>query len=118
MTASQTPKFLLLRFEEVGMQWLRSGQEMSISHTHSLLKNKSYKLWSLAISHTKTMYFQEAPMGTFGGIFIGTNNVNIFNKCLSNKNQDRLENEGGACIMYTHFADGFCKNRKFKFQVF
>ena len=40
------------------------------------------------------------------------NNANIFNKCLSNKNQDRLENEGGACIMYTHFADGFCKNRK------
>jgi hypothetical protein len=40
------------------------------------------------------------------------NNVDMFNKCISNKNQDRLEIEGGACIMYTHFADGFCKNGK------
>jgi len=49
------------------------------------------------------------------------NNVEIFNKCLSNKNQDRLEEEGGACIMYTHFADGFCQNgklsEKFKIQM-
>jgi len=48
-------------------------------------------------------------------------NVNVFNKCLSNKNQDQLEEEGGACIMYTHFADGFCKNGKlseqFKIQM-
>jgi hypothetical protein len=33
-----------------------------------------------------------------------------FNKCLSEKNQDRLEEEGGACIMYTHFAFGFHDN--------
>tara|TARA_Y100000590_G_scaffold225618_1_gene255037 strand:- start:7686 stop:8618 length:933 start_codon:yes stop_codon:yes gene_type:complete len=38
------------------------------------------------------------------------NNVKSFNQCISDKNQDRLEQEGGACIMYTHFADGFCKN--------
>ena len=48
-------------------------------------------------------------------------NAKIFNKCLSNKNQDRLEEEGGACIMYTHFADGFCQNGKlseqFKIQM-
>ena len=45
----------------------------------------------------------------------------MFNKCISNKNQDRLEQEGGACIMYTHFADGFCENgklsEKFKEQM-
>jgi len=40
------------------------------------------------------------------------NNVKIFNKCISDENQDRLEKEGGACIMYTHFADGFCQNGK------
>ena len=40
------------------------------------------------------------------------NNVETFNKCISDKNQDRLEDEGGACIMYTHFADGFSKNGK------
>ena len=48
-------------------------------------------------------------------------NVNVFNKCLSNENQDRLEEEGGACIMYTHFADGFYQNGKlseqFKIQM-
>lgn len=33
--------------------------------------------------------------------------VNAYNACLSEPNQDRLEAEGGACIMYTHFAAGF-----------
>ncbi len=35
-----------------------------------------------------------------------------FNECLSEKNQDRLEEEGGACIMYTHFAKGFVVDGK------
>ena len=47
--------------------------------------------------------------------------VKAFNKSLSYENQDRLEEEGGACIMYTHFADGFCQNGKiseqFKIQM-
>ncbi|HVP06219.1 MAG TPA: hypothetical protein VMS71_00145 [Candidatus Acidoferrum sp.] len=30
-----------------------------------------------------------------------------FLTCLSESNQDRLESEGGACIMYTHLASGF-----------
>jgi hypothetical protein len=33
--------------------------------------------------------------------------VVALNRCLSEANQDRLEVEGGACIMYTHFASGF-----------
>jgi hypothetical protein len=33
--------------------------------------------------------------------------VDRFNRCLSENNMDRLEAEGGACIMYTHFAKGF-----------
>jgi hypothetical protein len=37
-------------------------------------------------------------------------NVKIFNDCISEENQDRLEEEGGACIMYTHFAYGFYEN--------
>ena len=40
------------------------------------------------------------------------NNAETFIKCISDKNQDRLEKEGGACIMYTHFADGFSQNGK------
>jgi len=30
-----------------------------------------------------------------------------FNQTLAEANQDRLEAEGGACLMYTHFAKGF-----------
>jgi len=36
--------------------------------------------------------------------------VKLFNKCISEKNQDLLESEGGACIMYTHLASGFYRN--------
>ena len=35
-----------------------------------------------------------------------------FNRCLREENQDRLEEEEGACIMYTHFACGFAENGK------
>jgi hypothetical protein len=38
--------------------------------------------------------------------------VNSFNKTISEKNQDKLEMEGGACIMYTHLASGFYKDGK------
>jgi len=32
-----------------------------------------------------------------------------FLRCIREDNQDRLEAEGGACIMYTHFADDFVR---------
>ena len=38
-------------------------------------------------------------------------NVESFVRCVSERNQDRLEAEGGACIMYTHFAFGFSQDR-------
>lgn len=45
-------------------------------------------------------------------------NVAAFNSCLSEPEQDRLEAEAGACIMYTHFASGFWSqgelNRRFR----
>ena len=41
-----------------------------------------------------------------------------FNQRVSEENQDRLEAEGGACIMYTHFGLGFYEegklNRRFR----
>ena len=37
-------------------------------------------------------------------------NVRDFNQCITEQNQDRLEEEGGVCIMYTHFANGFYQN--------
>lgn len=33
--------------------------------------------------------------------------VEAFTRCISEAAQDRLEEAGGACIMYTHFASGF-----------
>jgi hypothetical protein len=46
------------------------------------------------------------------------NHVSRYNECLSEAAQDRLEEEGGACIVYTHFACGFYENgaldRRFK----
>jgi len=36
--------------------------------------------------------------------------IDSFNAMISEDNQDRLANEGGACIMYTHFASGFMEN--------
>jgi len=37
-------------------------------------------------------------------------NAVTFARALSNENQDRLEAEGGACIIYTHFAYQFWEN--------
>lgn len=37
-------------------------------------------------------------------------NCKEFNNLLSLKNQKKLEDEGGVCIVYTHFAFGFVKN--------
>jgi hypothetical protein len=36
--------------------------------------------------------------------------VDSFARMIRESNQDRLEREGGACIMYTHFAAGFSTN--------
>jgi len=37
-------------------------------------------------------------------------NVKSFTRTISEENQDRLEAEHGACIMYAHFGHGFVKN--------
>jgi hypothetical protein len=37
-------------------------------------------------------------------------NCGRYVEALSEANQERLEAEGGACIMYVHFAHGFCEN--------
>lgn len=47
--------------------------------------------------------------------------VETFNSCIAEKNQDRLEEGNGACIMYTHFGKDFYKNgnvnSQFKFLM-
>ncbi|MCD4727882.1 MAG: hypothetical protein K8R46_09485 [Pirellulales bacterium] len=37
--------------------------------------------------------------------------IDAFNRCLDEPKQDRLEEDGGACIMYTHYAKGFRESR-------
>jgi hypothetical protein len=39
-------------------------------------------------------------------------NVKSYLRMLSAPNQDRLEEEGGACILYTHFGHGFVEDGK------
>ena len=39
-------------------------------------------------------------------------NLESFVETVSEPNQDRLEQDGGACIMYAHFGHGFVKNGK------
>jgi hypothetical protein len=36
--------------------------------------------------------------------------IESFNKCLAEPNQNRLEEEGGACIMYAHLAKGYYRD--------
>jgi hypothetical protein len=38
--------------------------------------------------------------------------IDTYLQALSDENQDRLEEQGGACIMYTHFAAGFQSDGK------
>ena len=48
------------------------------------------------------------------GWFASTEGANrhSFVDAIAESNQDRLEEEGGACIMYTHFAHSFCEHGK------
>jgi hypothetical protein len=38
--------------------------------------------------------------------------IHSFNETMREENQDRLEAEGGACIMYTHIACGFQEGKE------
>lgn len=42
--------------------------------------------------------------------------VRTFNNMLSEANQDQLEREGGACIMYTHFSNGFTESGRINYR--
>jgi hypothetical protein len=54
------------------------------------------------------------PLRPFVNAWYGSaegSNVVRFVATLSEANQDRLEEEGGACIMYTHFGHGYVEKR-------
>ena len=47
------------------------------------------------------------------------NRIERYLKCISEAAQDRLEEQGGACIMYTHFSCGFVNDARLdpRFQL-
>jgi len=55
------------------------------------------------------------PLRPFVGSWYASaegSNVARFTATLADANQDRLEEQGGACVMYTHFGHGFVENGK------
>ena len=72
------------------------------------LRNFTY--WNpdtLAVCPLMPYHDPERPF--VNGWFAASEGADVvaFNRCVSEANQDRLEANGGACIMYTHFAAGF-----------
>jgi hypothetical protein len=63
-------------------------------------------------------YDPDRPLVNYWFASSNGRDVQTFNRCLAEKNQDRLEEEGGLCIMYAHFAYGFadggCVNPTFQ----
>lgn len=55
-------------------------------------------------------YDPERPYVNFWFASSDAPDVDAFARLLSEENQDRLEAEGGACVIYTHLADGFFRN--------
>ena len=62
------------------------------------------------INPTLPYYDSSKPFVNFWFSSTDGATVQSFCKMLCEANQDRLEVEGGVCIMYTHFAAGFCRN--------
>ena len=64
---------------------------------------------------------QDRPLVNYWFASSEGSNVNSFNDRIKEENQDRLEEEGGVCIMYTHFGNGFYENgnvnSRFKFLI-
>lgn len=60
------------------------------------------------------MPYHDAARPLVNSWFASSNGRDIatFNRCLAEANQDRLEEEGGICIMYAHFAYGFSNDAR------
>ncbi len=66
----------------------------------------------LKINPTLPYKDPKRPFGNYWFSSCDGGTYDSFNTLLSSKNQDRLENESGICIVYTHFGNDFCQNGK------
>jgi hypothetical protein len=62
------------------------------------------------INPTMPYHDQSRPFVNYWFSSCTGGNATSFCKTLCESSQDRLEAEGGVCIMYTHFANGFVKD--------
>jgi len=66
----------------------------------------------LKINPTTPYYDPRKPYVNFWFSSCEANDVDQFCRLLVPANQQRLEDEGGLCILYTHFANGFVRENK------
>lgn len=66
----------------------------------------------LKINPTLPYHDPKKPMVPFWFSSSDGADVEKFNRLLLSQNQERLEREGGVCIVYTHLAFGFTKQNK------
>lgn len=74
---------------------------------------RSFTFSKTNLSSLKTpIVYQSGSTPHVNNWFISSDadNVEEFNHLLSSKNQDRLESQGGICIVSTHFGKGFVKD--------
>jgi hypothetical protein len=64
-----------------------------------------------AINPTMPYHDPSKPFVNFWFSSSDGGSIDSFCKMLSEANQDKLEEAGGVCIMYTHFAKGFVEGR-------
>lgn len=62
------------------------------------------------VNPTLPYHDPERPLVNFWFTSSEGANVKSFCKTIAEAEQDRLEKEGGVCIMYSHFSQGFCPN--------
>ena len=72
------------------------------------VRNFTYKdINTLKVNPSMPYHDPKKPYVNFWFSSSDGRNVKFFNQLLSKENLDRLEREGGVCIVYTHFANGF-----------
>ena len=120
------------RFSIPVFRWLYAmAAEAKSNHYQGHVENSPYFWGDLALRHidyVRSFTYREINLLNISNAIVYKNsqhqwvnnwfitadadNVEEFNQILNGRNQDRLEREGGVCIVSTHFGKGFLKNGK------